>query len=162
MVVICNASPLIGLAKIDSLHILQSLWTSIIIPDAVFKETVDESLGRTGSAEIKKCCSQWITVATVKNMPEVSVLRATLDAGEAEVIVLAQEIGADLVVLDNREPRLFAHHIGLKCIGTIGILGLAYKKGIIPDPMNQLMSLRAFGFWVSDEVVNRFRKEFGV
>jgi hypothetical protein len=52
----------------------------------------------------------------VKNRAEVEVLQTVLDEGEAEVITLGQEIKADLLILDNREPR---NKVGFeKCFGT--------------------------------------------
>lgn len=53
------------------------------------------------------------------------MLQAVLDEGEAEVVSLGQEMKADLLLLDNREPRLFARTVNLKVMGTVGIIRLA-------------------------------------
>ena len=64
----------------------------------------------------------------VKNRHEVEALQAILDKGESEVIALGQELKADLLLLDNKEPRLFAKGIDLDVIGTVGIIRLAWEK----------------------------------
>ena len=156
--VISNASPLIGLCKIDCLEILKFLWREIIIPEAVYNEVVVKGSGKIGADTIEKACGDWIKIKALANRKEVKLLQAILDRGEAETIVLAGEIGADLVLLDNKEPRLFAREIDLKILGTIGIVELAWRKGIIDDPMRKLYELRAKGFWLSDRLLERVRR----
>lgn len=89
-VVISNASPLIGLAKIEALSLLQQLWSEIIIPQAVYEETVENARGKPGADLISDACTTWIKTVSVKNLPEAAALQAVLDRGEAEVIVLGQ------------------------------------------------------------------------
>jgi len=48
-VIISNASPLIGLARINLLHVLKELWTEIVIPEAVYKEVVIVGRGKQGA-----------------------------------------------------------------------------------------------------------------
>ncbi len=141
--VISNASPLIALSNIEQLELLNKLFKKIIIPEAVYKEVVEEGKGRPGATEVKKAINKWIKVKEVKNLKEVNALRAILDYGEAEVIVLAQEIKADLLILDNKEPRIFATHLGFKLIGTIGVL---------------ILELREKGFYISDKLLREIIK----
>ncbi len=82
-----------------------------------------------------------------------------MDYGEAEVIVLAQEVKADLLILDNREPRLFAKHLGFKLIGTIGVLILAYEKGFLKNPIEKIFELREKGFYISDRLLREIVKQ---
>ena len=77
--VISNASPLIGLCRIDLLHILKDLWGKLIIPDAVYKEVVLDGAGKHGADIISDVCKDWIKVVSVKNRQEVDVLQALLD-----------------------------------------------------------------------------------
>lgn len=80
-----------------------------------------------------------------------------MDEGEAEVITLGQEINADLVLLDNKEPRLFARTVNLKVIGTVGIIRLAWQKGLISAPVDELYRLRSSGFWIDEPLIESFR-----
>uniref|UniRef100_UPI0025D200C5 DUF3368 domain-containing protein n=1 Tax=Persephonella sp. TaxID=2060922 RepID=UPI0025D200C5 len=101
----------------------------------------------------------WIQIKEIKDRKEANVLQAVLDYGEAEVIVLAQEINADLLILDNKEPRMFAKHLGFKIVGTIGIILLANKKRIIDKPLEIILELREKGFYISDSLLNEIIKE---
>ena len=70
--------------------------------------------GKPGASLMERVCKDWIKVIQVKNRQEVEALQTVLDEGESEVIALGQELEADLLLLDNREPRLFAKTINLK------------------------------------------------
>jgi len=78
----------------------------------------------------------------VKDRSLVQLLQAGLDRGESEVIALAQEVNADLVLLDEKDARLAAKKTGLKVLGTIGILVWAKKAGYIPSLREQLDALQ--------------------
>lgn len=157
--VISNASPLIFLAKIKKLNILKELWSEIIIPEAVQKEVIIKGRGKPEVEIIEDECKVWIKVLSAKNRSEVEALKAILDAGEAEVIALGQELNADLLLLDNREPRIFAKNLNLKVIGTIGIIIFAWQKSLIKDPLNEIHKLRANGFWLSDQLFEKIKQE---
>ena len=158
-VVISNASPLIGLCKIDLLSILKKLWSEVIIPEAVHKEVVIEGKGKPGVDVIENACKDWIKVISVKNMNEVEALQAVLDEGESEVIALGQELKADFLLLDNKEPRLFAKTINLNVIGTVGIIKLAWMKDLLKEPIKEIYRLRLNGFWIDDELIEKFKEE---
>lgn len=158
-VIISNASPLIALCGIERLQVLRQLWKKIIIPEAVFREVVEMGAGKTGAEMIAGACEDWIQVAAVTNIHEVEALRAILDDGEAEVIALGQEIKADLLLLDNREPRLFAKAAKLNIMGTVGVIKLAWKKGLIEKPVAEIYRLRSFGFWIDDHLISAIKDE---
>jgi predicted nucleic acid-binding protein len=157
--VISNASPLIGLCQIKRLRLLKDLWSEITIPDAVYKEVVISGSGKPGSGTVEDACQDWIQVLSVKNKSEAFVLQTILDEGESEVITLGQELHADLVVLDNREPRLLAQKVGLKIIGTVGIIKLAWHKGLIKEPVKELHQLQLHGFWIDHTLIDRISRE---
>ena len=155
MKVVSNASPLIALSLIGKLHLLKELWREIIIPEAVYKEVVIQGKGKPGASLIENAIeNKWIKIFQVEEKSQVRILMSILDYGEAEAIVLAQEIQADLVILDNREPRLFAHQIGLKVIGTIGVILKAYEKQIIKNPLEEIYRLKNYGFYIGDKLFN--------
>jgi predicted nucleic acid-binding protein len=157
--IISNASPLIALCSIERLQILKSLWKKIVIPQAVYREVVEKGAGKTGAEVVASACDEWIKVVTVKNLEEVRVLKTVLDEGEAEVIALGQELKAKLLLLDNREPRLFASGVNLNVIGTIGIVKLAWEKDLIDDPIIELQKLRFNGFWISDSLMAKIKND---
>ncbi len=68
--VVSNASPLIGLSRINQLHLLKKLWEKIVIPDAVYKEAVTDGAGKFGAKSISEACQDWITCALKYGIPE--------------------------------------------------------------------------------------------
>ena len=88
----------------------------------------------------------------------VKVLELELDRGEAETIILGNELKADLILLDETIARRVARLLNLKVKGTVGILVLAKKEGIIKKLKPILNELRTKGVWISDEVYDEALK----
>lgn len=151
--VVANASPLIGLGGIDRLDVLKDLWGEVLIPEAVHREVVIEGAGRPGASGVALACGSWMRRVGVGDRQEVAALQAVLDEGEAEVIVLGQERTAALLLLDNREPRLFAKSLGLPVMGTLGVLKLAWLRGLVSNPVREARALRRNGFWLDDRLM---------
>jgi predicted nucleic acid-binding protein len=141
MQVISNTSPLLNLAIIDHLHLIEQQFGKIIIPQGVLTELrVNENL--QGSQELRDAIKKgWIKVREVQNKAFVQLLRRELDLGETEAIALAIEVKADLLLLDEREGRRIARNFNLKITGIIGIILKAWhqKKIVsVKDVINQL------------------------
>jgi predicted nucleic acid-binding protein len=100
---------------------------NIFIPEAVYDECVVEGEEQEDAKLIKS--AEWIKVERVKNDKLVKLLYSEIDKGEAEAIVLALEIGADLILLDDYEARQKARLYDLKITGTLGILLRAKFEG---------------------------------
>lgn len=83
---------------------------------------------------------------TVRNADAVSTMRQFLDPGESEAIALAQELNADLLIMDERKGRLHAKTLGIAITGMIGILLLAKERGHIPAVKPYLDKLLATQF----------------
>ena len=62
-----------------------------------------------------------------------AVLITDLDQGEAEVIALAQELRADLVIIDERLARWHARRLGLNTTGVLGVLLKAKESGLLEE-----------------------------
>lgn len=149
--VISNSSPLINLAAINKLDLLVKVYGEIVIPEAVWKEVVIDGKGQSGSEAVKR--AKWIRKETVTDFVLVSALTLTLDKGESEAITLAKEKNAELLIIDERFARDVADNIGLKYIGTLGVLREAKSKKLISGMKMHMDLLRAkAGFWLSDEV----------
>ncbi len=158
-VVISDSSPLIHLSQIGCLNILKELFGEILIPPAVYREVVIDGLERPGSREVKE--ASWIKVVEVRNMHLKRILQLSLDEGEAETIVLALEINADRVLLDDREARLQAKRLGLRVTGTLGVLLRAKKLGLVGGLKEELNKLREFGFRISKDLEEDILKAAG-
>jgi len=150
--VICNSSILIGLSGIDRLELLHRRFSEgVIVPDAVWNEVVETGYGRTGAENVAK--AEWIRRGSIQNYALATALQTSLDEGEAEVIALGEEIGADLLLLDEKSARSVALRLQYSVLGTIGLLVWAKRQGILPSLAGELSLLRQKGgFRVSDTV----------
>ena len=128
MIVVSDTTPLISLLKINQLDLLEKLFGEVLIPEAVFNDlTVDERFQLEAQLIRQK---EFIAVKPVNNLESVSILkRATgLDQGESEAIVLTDELKADLLLMDEAKGRNVSAQMGLKIMGTIGILMAGYEE----------------------------------
>ena len=95
MIVVSNASPLIALSIINSLDLLQTLYGTIHIPEAVFHEVVIRGAGRPGATAVAK--TPWIVQRAPSDQQRVAqLLTLGLDQGESEAIALSSELSAGL------------------------------------------------------------------
>lgn len=98
----------------------------------------------------------------MSNRPLAVALQRDLDAGEAEAIALAVETNADLLLMDERLGREEANNLGLNCIGLIGVLIAAKRKGLVAEIKPLLDALRdVAGFWISGALYRRVLRDEG-
>jgi len=160
MSVVSNASPLINLARIGQLDLLAQLYEELVVPEAVWHEVVLEGAGQPGAKEIET--GSWVEVRSVENRGLVRALQQELDAGEAEAIALALEIKAEFVLMDEHLGRETGLHMGVRCVGLIGVLVEAKRKGLIGEIRPLMDALRDIaGFWVSDVLYRRVLRDEG-
>lgn len=145
-IVIADATCLIGLSKIDRLELLPALFTRIALAPAVWHEVVVQGAGRAGSAQVQN--ATWIDVHTVLDTLAVEALRLNLGAGESESMVLARELNASLVILDDFRARRAAQQLGLPIAGTAALLQRAQELGLLADAAQAINDLRGVGFRV--------------
>ena len=141
MKVVSNASILISLSTIGRLPLLQDRFPNgITAPRAVWREVVLEGGMRPGALEVAK--ASWIQIQDIASSSMMPLLLAGLDEGEAESIALAVEIKADVILLDERDARRAAGSMGLKVLGTVGILIWARRTGRLPSSFSSLGNSR--------------------
>ena len=158
---VMNSSVIIALAEINMVDIISVLNIELIVPHAVYKEVVAEGRGRPGSKELETLINQGkVKVLTPENRALVEALHDPLGMGESEAIALAVEHSC-LVALDDRIARSKAKSMNLKVIGTIGLIRLAYNKGLINRDklIKALRELKEHGFRISDKIINEVLKK---
>ena len=99
----------------------------------------------------------WIRVVAAKNQNAVAALREQLDPGEAEAIIVAGELGANLLLIDEKHGRRFAVDRGIEVTGLLGVLAEAKVRGLI-QPCKPILNemIRIAGFWVGDDLNSRY------
>ncbi|MFP4626458.1 MAG: DUF3368 domain-containing protein [Natronomonas sp.] len=146
-VVVSDTSPLLNLALIDRLDLLESQFSAVVAPEHVWNELTD---GEEGLEELRTLRDEGVLSIDGLEEDELYVeIAHELDAGEAAAITYAIEHEADLTLLDEREGRRIARRHGLSVTGVIGILLRGEREGTV-DLKVELDSLRAEGFWISD------------
>ncbi|MEO8197323.1 MAG: DUF3368 domain-containing protein [Thermoanaerobaculia bacterium] len=84
------------------------------------------------------------------------LLAAELGAGEAAVIASAYQIGARLVLLDDRKARRIAMGAyKLRVIGSAGVLVFAKRAGAIPAVRPLLDAMIDRGYYLSQRLVDQ-------
>lgn len=160
MIIVSNTTPLIGLASIGQFDLLHKLFGKIHIPQAVYYEAVVAGR-KKGGAKQAIAAASWIKTIVVQDRLAVEVLLDELDLGEAETIVLARELGADWVLMDEKKGRRKLTQLGLPKIGTVGVFLKAKQSGFLPVIRDNLMALRERGFSISQTVIEMVLKEAG-
>ena len=95
---------------------------------------------------------RWIEVVSLKNSPALETpRRGVLHAGEAAVLQLAQEIGADVLLMDDRTAVVYARSIGLAVVPTLAIYIRAKRMGVIPSVRHKADRLRGARFRLSEQ-----------
>jgi uncharacterized protein len=160
MIVVSDSSPIMNLACIQRLIILEQLYGSIAVPPAVYQELTVAGAGQPGAADIQT--SMWLRTEQVANRALVLSLRMELDEGEAEAIALAIQLQADLLLLDERRGRTVAARLGLKFVGLLGIVLEAKHHGLLATikPVLDDLIARA-GFWIAPKLYARVLQAAG-
>jgi predicted nucleic acid-binding protein len=148
--VVVNTTPIIALSLVGELGLLRSLYDKVVVPSAVEAEVLAGGRDGIGSSELIE--ASWLHVALLQDARRADLL-ADLDRGEAEVLALAQELNADLVIIDERLARLHAKRLGLTLTGTLGVLLRAKQLGHVEAVAPLIDKLRQGGIHLSDMVV---------
>jgi uncharacterized protein len=133
VIVVSDTSPITNLAAIDQLDLLQQLYTRLIIPTAVYNEMVTVDKLVPGAVEVQTL--PWIQTQSIADFQQAIAIRESqenIDLGEAEAIVLALELKADLLLMDERRGRAVAISYGLQVTGLLGVLLQAKRNNLIP------------------------------
>ena len=148
-IVIADAGPLIAFARLHQLGLLPQIFDRVFVTDVVFAECA----GRADFPE-----SPLIREAVDKKRlelctaPDFSAYAQKIDAGEASAIAVAIDFACG-VLMDDKAGRKMATNAGVPVIGTVGVLVLAKRKGIVPLVIPQLNALIATGYFLSAEII---------
>ena len=157
-ILIADSSPLIALARIDELDLLPRLYSKILIPPMVWEEITVRGKDRPGAKKVSQ--ASWLEI---QSPDPFLVERASIlvDAGEAEAIALVQNSPDSLVLLDDSRARRVAKRLGLKMIGTVGLLLRAKRAGLLVRLRPSLELLQTNHIYVRPELLEAALREVG-
>ena len=148
MLIVSDTSPITNLIQINLLDILKDVYQQIIIPQSVYEELCEIT-------SQKQLLDQqdWIYVISAENTALVTSLETELDTGESVSIVLALELQADFLIIDEVKGRLKAESMGIKIVGLLGTLLKAKNLGLIPTiaPVLEKLIIEA-GFHINPQL----------
>ena len=119
MIVVSDTSPLLALFYLGKLNLLELLFRDIVIPEGVYNELLHSKLSETDKLLFTLSPFQ---IVKTENKTEVQRLLAAIQLGEAEAIVLSEQLHADLLLIDETVGRNIASQRGIKIVGVLGIL----------------------------------------
>ena len=155
MSAVSNTSPLRYLIAVGQADLLFQLFGEVLIPPGVATELSHAS----APLAIRQWMVQpqnWLRVHVLNSQPDAE-LQAALDPGEREAIQLATERSTEVLIMDEWKGRSIVHTRGLPLIGALGVLGEAYRRELIDNPLEILADMRRQGFRINDELVARFK-----
>jgi predicted nucleic acid-binding protein len=157
-----NSSVIIALSTLGYVNKLKPLFNKIIVAKAVYEEICSAGQGLIGSLELEEAVkNHLIEVKDARNKLLVTALLDLLAIGEAETIALALDEDADGIVLDDKAARRKAKAMKLNVMGTLRVLRMMFDAKIIgkTEIIEALTKLRETGFRVSDDLINKVKKE---
>ena len=147
MIAVSNTTPLITLASIDKIGILKIFFDKVYIAKAVYDEI--KAKKSYGYYEID---DEFFIVKEIKDTFAQNILLNDLDLGEAQTIVLAKELNADIVIIDETIGYNIAKLQGLNVKRTLSFLIALKKANKIKSIKPLLDSLLKNGRWISKNV----------
>lgn len=158
---VVNSTPLIALSVVGHLDLLPALLDDVMIPGSVYEEVVGQGRGRPGALEASE--AEWLTVRRPQQTSPLPAEVMGLDQGEIDVMLLAMEIEADWVLLDEKLARQIAKAMGMRVRGTLGLLLAAYRRGFLSreDSLEAVRELARSSVRLSDKLVRWFEGKIG-
>ena len=149
MLVVADASPLVGLVRIGHADVLAALYGTVVIPPRVAAELA----GPRRPNEVRAFMETppaWLSVRAPSRLEAID----DLDLGELEAISLAKELGADLLLIDETRGREAAIALHIPTARTAAVLFDAANAGVLPDLKLVFDKLRATNFRVPGGVLD--------
>lgn len=161
MIVVADASPLIFLAKIRRLGLLQV----VLGPDIRLPRTVRDEILAPGTdpAEID-VLTDFIATCRVETLSNARQFASAMSVADNEALTLAIRSRADILLCDDRIVRLMAETEGVRPLGTLGLLLRAMRqKRLTPTETRKAVDavVSSHGFRISTELYLAVLREIG-
>ena len=153
-IIISDTGPLIALARINALSLLNKLYRNIYITESVYNEATQD-MSKNGAKQIFTAVkNQNIAIASFPKNNLYVELSKVLDPGETESLCLADKLGC-IALIDEKRGRKVGKAKGIKITGTAGLLIKAKNDGLIPEIKPLLKLLTQSGYRLSDTLIEK-------
>jgi uncharacterized protein len=131
VIVVSDTSPIANLIVVGQIDLLPQLFRTVVIPEMVYQELLAN--GENHPVTQTVTTADWLNIQSVSNPLQATILERDrrLDPGEANAIVLALELKATQLLIDERLGRTEAKRQGLRITGILGVLLAAKRQGLI-------------------------------
>jgi len=149
---VVNASPLIFLSKAGVIHFLQQAAPDIVVPQVVALE-----VGRRGRNDITArtlANNPWVATVEVPVIPPL-IQSWDLGPGESAVLAYARTHPGVVAIIDDGAGRRCAETLGVPLLGTLGLIMIAKKRGLIPTARPVIALLKQQGMFLSESIIDR-------
>jgi len=147
ILIVSDTGPVNYLILIGHIDLMHRLADRVLLPSGVRLELLNPMaplLVREWAANLPG----WIEVQSAANPAPAE----GLSPADSEAIALAKELGATLLLTDDRQARRCAAALGVSTMGTLGFLEIGAQRGLISLP-DALKKLRATSCYLSDELI---------
>ena len=149
-IVISDAGPLIALAQINAIDLINQLFDKVHIPETVLQECLAKQ-GKDTKIIQQAVEAGMLTINTVNIEHE---FPRTLGKGECEALQLALTQSSSLLIIDDQLARRYAVKLKLNFIGTAKVLTLAEKNGYIKSTEKSLQAMIENGYRISTKFLS--------
>jgi len=160
--VVSDSSPLVILTKLACLDLLNRVFPRVYISAEVHHEVVIAGAGLPGASEVSK--ADWIEVKQLQNPVGLGLAQQkhALGFGEMSTILLAKELGANLVLLDDYKARKLAKAERLEVMGSVGLLEAFYARGYMTDLRSFFRQLLTHNVYIDQRLLDRRLRALGL
>ncbi len=156
MTVFSNTTPFIALSSIGELNLLPRVFDKIHVAESVIEECAEG--GRVLVPDLRAL--NWVVPVADEAGSALPIL-FELDRGEKQTILLAKNLGASRVIIDERMGRRVAEYLGLNVTGTLGVLAKAKSLGLISSFHEAAQAMRRQGIHYNAGLITRLAQHLG-
>jgi hypothetical protein len=148
-IIVSNTTPIITLLALEKLELLKEIYGKIYVPKGVYEE-IENGIEKEFYVDLK--IHDWIEIREVNNKLALQQLENHLDKGEAQALILYDELKADLLIIDEKLGRLYAKRQNCNYIGSFGVLLRAKELELIGEIKPLLLQIKQNGIFINDQL----------
>lgn len=148
-IIISNTTPIITFLVLGKLDLLKEMYGKIYIPTGVYEE-IENGIDKEFYIDLKSY--DWIEIREVNNKLALQQLENHLDKGEAQALILYEELKADLLIIDEKLGRTYAQRQNCNYIGSFGVLLRAKELGLISELKSLLLRIKQKGVFINERL----------